>query len=277
MNNKNYNKISIARKIITISAITILTSAALTSCNAINRTSVGEHVDITYWEPDTTTLSSDALVTEPSEQTTPMQTEPEITTTTPTETTTTQTTPEEITEQTESLPPAPPTPPNPEEKPPEPPKPPAPPEPEVTEPIVTEATTTVEQTPSQPDDTAVLTIINTATAQIGIPFVQGGDSAGGFDNSGLLYYVGKTVNSEFPRNIGEQIAFADAVSVSYEQLMPGDFVYFSGTQGGRASYGGIYIGDGYMIYASNPGTLIEKKNISTPYWKNHFACAIRIA
>lgn len=271
MNNKSYNKISITRKIIAISAITILTSLTLTSCNAINRTAVEEHVDITYWEPEATTLPSDALITEPSEQTTPSQTEPEITTTTPTEETTTEVVSEEITEQTEPTPPSPLTPSSPEDTPPAPPAP-----PEVTEPEITETTTTGEATPPQPDDTAVSTIINTATAQIGVPFVQGGDSAGGFDNSGLLYYVGKTVNSKFPRNIGEQIAFADAVSVSYDQLMPGDFVYFSGSQGGRASYGGIYIGDGFMIYASNPGTLIEKKNISTTYWKNHFACAIRI-
>lgn len=275
MNNKKYNKINITRKIIAIATITILTSLTLTACNAIERTAVEEQVDITYWEPEATTTPSQSVITEPSEEvittTTPISGEP-ITTTSDEATeeqteATTEVTTEEVTEPEGPTPPAPehtlPTPPAPELTPP------APPE-------VTEATTTTQTEPPAADLTDVQTIVNTATAQIGTPFVQGGDSAGGFDNSGFLYYVGKTVNSAFPRNIAGQITFADAVSVSYDELSEGDFVYFSGSIGGSASYGGVYIGDGYMVYASNPGTLIEKKNISTTYWKNHFACAIRL-
>lgn len=116
-----------------------------------------------------------------------------------------------------------------------------------------------------------------AIAMLGTPFAEGGTTPDGFDSSGFICYIGRIADSKFPRDLADQLAYENAVKVGYEELMTGDIVYFGAAQGQQASYGGIYIGNGKMIYASVPGEVVKEKDITSSYWKNCFVTGLRIS
>ena len=120
-------------------------------------------------------------------------------------------------------------------------------------------------------------IVKTAEGLIGIDFSEGGTSPGeGFDNSGFIYYVlRKCGYVGCPRQIGEQVEWGE--NVSFEELKPGDVVYFSTDPGtNRAEFGGIYAGGGIMIYSPYPGEKVKKSDITTNYWVSRFAAALSL-
>lgn len=120
-------------------------------------------------------------------------------------------------------------------------------------------------------------IVKTAEGLIGIDFVDGGTSpAEGFDNSGFIYYVlRKCGYVGCPRQIGEQIEWGE--TASFEELKPGDVVYFSTDAGtGRAEFGGFYAGGGIMIYSPYPGETVKKSDITGNYWVSRFVTALSL-
>lgn len=119
-------------------------------------------------------------------------------------------------------------------------------------------------------------IVKTAEGLIGIDFSEGGTTpAEGFDNSGFIYYVlRKCGYVSCPRQIGEQIEWGE--NVSFEELKPGDVVYFSTDPGNSAEFGGIYAGGGVMIYSPYPGETVKKSDITTNYWTSRFAAALSL-
>jgi cell wall-associated NlpC family hydrolase len=139
----------------------------------------------------------------------------------------------------------------------------------------TEPATTPPQLPQTPVDENNA-IVRTALAMIGVPFTDGGSSPEtGFDSSGFIYYVLREngyINC--PRLISEQAAMGE--NIGYDRLQPGDVVFFSSDDSKEPHYGGIYIGDGKMIYAPMPGEVVREANISGQYWKDHFATAVSL-
>lgn len=120
-------------------------------------------------------------------------------------------------------------------------------------------------------------IVKTAEGLIGIDFSDGGTSpAEGFDNSGFIYYVlRKCGYVGCPRQIGEQVEWGE--NVPFEELKPGDVVYFSSDPGTKsAEFGGIYAGGGVMIYSPYPGETVKKSDITTNYWTSRFAAALSL-
>ena len=72
---------------------------------------------------------------------------------------------------------------------------------------------------------------------LGTPYVWGGASPGGFDCSGLVVYAYAQVGVSLPHSSYAQ--YGAGVPVSYDQLQPGDLVFFYGL-----GHVGIYIGGG---------------------------------
>lgn len=120
-------------------------------------------------------------------------------------------------------------------------------------------------------------IVQTAEALIGIPFAENGAApADGFDNSGFIYYVLREngfINC--PRFTAEQAAMG--THIGYDELKSGDLAFFSATDSGAPEFGGIYIGDGRMIYSPMPEQTVKIADITSDYWKNSFVVGVSLS
>lgn len=114
-------------------------------------------------------------------------------------------------------------------------------------------------------------VIHFAEQFLGVPYVWGGTSPSGFDCSGFTQYVMQHFNVSLYRTSESQ--FAQGIPVSYNNLQPGDLVFFS-TYAPGASHVGIYIGNGLMIDAEDVGVAID--SISNSYWAPKYLGARRV-
>lgn len=97
-------------------------------------------------------------------------------------------------------------------------------------------------------------IVATARQFLGIPYMWGGNTVKGFDCSGLSSFVYMMNGIVLPRNAREQIHTGTEVPFDFDQMQPGDLVFFGTTKpdGSPAAvtHVGIYTGDGRMIHSS---------------------------
>lgn len=155
--------------------------------------------------------------------------------------------------------------------------------PEDSEETLPDITTTTESSEPAVDIIEVIpasdianSIVANVKAQLDIPYIQGGISPEtGFDGTGLIYYVAKQSVKTFPRQLVDQIN--QGTKVGYSDLQAGDIVYFASEPNGTPSFGGIYIGDGKMIYSPKPEDKVKEANITSKYWVDNFSTAIRLA
>ncbi|MDO5721798.1 MAG: C40 family peptidase [Actinomycetaceae bacterium] len=101
-------------------------------------------------------------------------------------------------------------------------------------------------------------VVGIAAQYIGVPYVWGGTSPAGFDCSGLVQYVYAQVGIHLPRTADAQ--GYSGTPVSAEDARPGDIVFYP--------YGhvGIYVGNGQMIHASQPGQPVAQVPIYGSGW-----------
>jgi len=115
-------------------------------------------------------------------------------------------------------------------------------------------------------------IVQTSLQYIGVPYVFGGTTPGGFDCSGFTRYVFANAGISLPRTADAQ--YEVGTPIAYDDLIAGDLVFFS-TYTYGASHVGIYMGDGQFINASSSrGVSIASLNSS--YWSAHYIGARRI-
>lgn len=117
-----------------------------------------------------------------------------------------------------------------------------------------------------------------AKQYLGVPYVYGGASPSGFDCSGFVYYLTKSMGYSVPRTASSQWN-AGYTKVSRSELQPGDLVFFTNTYHSSKyiTHVGIYIGDGNFIHASSPtsgGVIIT--SLSTGYYSTRFVGGCRI-
>jgi cell wall-associated NlpC family hydrolase len=92
-------------------------------------------------------------------------------------------------------------------------------------------------------------------AQLGRPYVYGGESPSGFDCSGLVQYAYRAAGVTLPRTTGAQMSAGTPVSEA--NLQVGDLVFFYG-----GSHVGIYAGNGEVVHAPVPGDVVKLTKIA---------------
>jgi len=116
-------------------------------------------------------------------------------------------------------------------------------------------------------------IVAIASRYLGIPYVWGGTSPGGFDCSGLVWYVYQRAGMGVPRDLYGQLQSGTRVARS--NLLPGDIVFFSNTYEAGLSHDGIYIGGGRFINAVDYGIGVAVSSLNDSYWSAHYYGASR--
>ena len=129
------------------------------------------------------------------------------------------------------------------------------------------ATTTVNFTGAQ--------ILSKAQQYLGTPYVYGGASPSGFDCSGFVYYVLKSLGYSPYRTPADQ--YRHGTFVAKSNLQPGDIVFFANTYGSGISHVGIYAGNGQFIHSPNSRSAVSYSDLTTGYWANHYYGARRVA
>lgn len=117
-------------------------------------------------------------------------------------------------------------------------------------------------------------IVNKAKQYLGTPYVYGGASPSGFDCSGFVYYVLKTLGYSPYRTPADQYQMGTYVSKA--NLKPGDIVFFHSTYGSGISHVGIYAGNGQFIHAPNSRSVVSYSDLTSGYWANHYYGAKRM-
>jgi cell wall-associated NlpC family hydrolase len=132
---------------------------------------------------------------------------------------------------------------------------------------------------AQPAPTAserVKTVLQRAFSLLGTPYRWGGSSPeNGFDCSGLVGYVFRTIGIDLPR-VSRAMAHEGAPVTDRAALTEGDLVFF-GRNGGRVDHVGIYIGDGKFVHAPRTGRDVTVSSLATGYWSQKYLQARRLA
>ena len=113
-------------------------------------------------------------------------------------------------------------------------------------------------------------IVSMAHHFIGTPYVWGGTSPKGFDCSGFAQYIYGHAGIAIPRDTYDQWTASNGHPVGKNQLLPGDLVYYKGSDSkvvnGRLLPGhvGIYIGHGKVIDAYGTGYGVRVDSVFSP-------------
>lgn len=117
-------------------------------------------------------------------------------------------------------------------------------------------------------------ILSKAQQYLGTPYVYGGASPAGFDCSGFVYYVLKSLGYSPYRTPADQYRHGNFVAKN--QLQPGDIVFFANTYGNGISHVGIYAGNGQFIHSPNSRSVVSYADLTSGYWSNHYYGARRV-
>ena len=109
-------------------------------------------------------------------------------------------------------------------------------------------------------------VVKVAYAQLGKPYVYGAAGPGAFDCSGLVMYCYAQVGVSLPHSSYMQARCG--VPVSYDELRPGDLVFFRGF-----GHVGIYIGGGQYIHAPHTGDVVKISSLAA---RGDFCGAVRV-
>ncbi len=102
--------------------------------------------------------------------------------------------------------------------------------------------------------------VNIALSLLGRPYRWGASGPGAFDCSGFTMYVYAQLGIGLPHSSAAQ--YSCGTRVSYDELAPGDLVFFA-RRGGRISHVGMYIGGGMMVHAPQTGDVVKVVPLSS--------------
>ncbi|MGV9600027.1 C40 family peptidase [Streptosporangium sandarakinum] len=122
--------------------------------------------------------------------------------------------------------------------------------------------------PAKAPEPAWKKAVEWAMSKRGTPYVWGGTGHGGFDCSGLMQRAYGAAGIKLPRVTYDQYA-AFHKKVSWNNLKPGDLVFFSGL-----GHVGMISRPGYMVHAPRTGDVVREEKLSS--WRRSvFAGAVR--
>ncbi len=117
-------------------------------------------------------------------------------------------------------------------------------------------------------------VLSKAQNYLGTPYRLGGTTAKGLDCSGLVYTVYRALGISLPRTSRAQAGFG--ASVSRNELIKGDLVFFKTGKGSRVSHVGIYAGSGEFIHASTRSRRVKYDRLDNQYFRNRYVTARRV-
>jgi len=117
------------------------------------------------------------------------------------------------------------------------------------------------------------TALRAAESKQGLPYVWGAAGPSSFDCSGLVQWSFAQAGVRMPRVAADQARTGPAVPVS--QLQPGDLLFYhtDPTAPGYISHVAIYLGNGWMIQAPQPGMNVQ---VVPANFGAQFAGAVRV-
>jgi cell wall-associated NlpC family hydrolase len=109
---------------------------------------------------------------------------------------------------------------------------------------------------------AAAAAVRFALAQIGTPYVWGGEGPGGFDCSGLVQAAYQAAGIALPRVAQQQYDAGPRLQPG-EALQPGDLVFF-GSDAHHVTHVGIVVGAGEMVDAPHSGATVRRESFNWP-------------
>lgn len=141
--------------------------------------------------------------------------------------------------------------------------------------LLVAAPKTTESAPTISTVSRARTAIQNAFSLLGTPYRWGGNSPdGGFDCSGLVGYVFRTIGIDLPR-VSRAMADQGTKVDSRDALAEGDLVFFG--RRGHVDHVGIYIGNGQFLHAPRTGRDVTVSSLTTGYWAQKYLEARRLA
>ena len=140
------------------------------------------------------------------------------------------------------------------------------------------ATPTPTSTPTYPlpaTPTAADHALVHALAQVGKPYVLGGNGPHVFDCSGLVQQAYLSAGVRLPR-LASQQRFA-GTQVSIDDLRPGDLLYYQDGSSPRSGHISMYAGNGLAVEAANPRRGVRVRDLHQPWYRDRFVAATRIS
>lgn len=125
-------------------------------------------------------------------------------------------------------------------------------------------------------------VLASASTLLGTPYLlggrraNGGDPTRGVDCSEFTAWAYERVGVKLPWNAQQQ--YNATARVDYNNLQPGDLVFFRGTDPNDPdpiTHVGIYVGNGRFINAQDSG--VAYGDLTSDYWRTHYAGAGRVA
>jgi peptidoglycan DL-endopeptidase CwlO len=122
--------------------------------------------------------------------------------------------------------------------------------------------------------TSIDVVLRAAMSRRGLPYVWGAAGPRSFDCSGLVQWSFAQAGITMPRVAADQALSGPAVPVS--QLQPGDLIFYHTDQTDPTyiSHVTMYVGNGWMIQAPEPGMNVE---VVPADFGTEFAGAIRVS
>lgn len=107
-------------------------------------------------------------------------------------------------------------------------------------------------------------IVAETKKHLGKPYVFGAEGPNTFDCSGLVQYVLGKFGISVPRLSSQQVKVGIPIKKDVAAMQPGDLV-FSSWDGRPSSHVGIYVGDGKIINAPQPGENVKYATLNNTY------------